>query len=86
MNADLLNLDSASCPRPSGRKVLRTEYVTTSAYIYTRDEFISGGGGGLKSLARIFCPLLARKSNAFARIVPNCLNENCYLKNSYAYA
>ena len=22
MNADLLNLDSASCPRPSGRQVL----------------------------------------------------------------
>ena len=50
MNADLLNLDSASCPRPSGRKVLRTEYVTTSAYI--RDEFRSGGGGG----AEVSCP------------------------------
>ena len=23
MNADLLNLDSASCPHPSGRQVLR---------------------------------------------------------------
>ena len=25
MNADLLNLDSASCPRPSGRQVLKNK-------------------------------------------------------------
>ena len=27
MNADLLNLDSASCPRPSGRQVLKDCHI-----------------------------------------------------------
>ena len=45
-----------------------------------RDEFRSGG---LKSLARIFFPLIARKSSGFARILPDFfLPENGYLKNS----
>ena len=38
---------------------------------------------GLKSLARIFFPLLARKSSGFVRILPDFfLPENGYLKNS----
>ena len=49
--------------------------------ISVRDEFRSGG---LKSLARIFFQLLARKSSGFARILPDLffLPENGYLKNS----
>ena len=31
-----------------------------------------GGGGGLKSLAQIFSPLLARKSKGFAPILLAC--------------
>ena len=50
------------------------------------DEFRSGGGGGgratLKSLARRFSPLLARKSSGFARILLAFLPENGYLKYS----
>ena len=46
------------------------------AHIIARDEFRSGGGGGgLKSLARIFFPLLARKSSGFARILTPFLPE-----------
>ena len=44
-----------------------------------------GGGGGLKSLARIFFSIiLARISrlSGFVRILPNCLPQNYYLKNS----
>ena len=59
-----------------------------STIIGVRDELRSGGGGGggggggLKSLARIFSPLLARKSSGFTRILPAFLPENGYLKNS----
>ena len=42
---------------------------------------------GLKSLARIFFPLLARKSSGFARILPDFfMPENCYLKYSRGVA
>ena len=37
---------------------------------------------GLRSVARIFFPLLARKSSGFARIVHDLLPEYGYLKNS----
>ena len=47
--------------------------------IGVRDEFRSGV---LKSLARIFFPLLAQKLSGFARILPDFLPENGYLKNS----
>ena len=47
--------------------------------ICVQDQFCSGGGG-LNSLARIFSPLLARKSSGFARILLALLPENCYLK------
>ena len=55
-------------------------YTRTCTYnhIGVRDEFRSGG---LKSLARIFFPLLAQKSGGFARILPEFLPENGYLKN-----
>ena len=43
-----------------------------------RDQFCLGG---LRSVARIFSPLLARKSSGFARIL-HFLPENGYLKNS----
>ena len=46
--------------------------------ISVRDKFRSGG---LKSLARIFFPLLALKSSGFARILPDFLPENGYLNN-----
>ena len=39
-----------------------------------------GGGGGLKSLAPIFSPLLDQKSSGFVRILL-FLPENGYLKN-----
>ena len=39
MNADLLNLDSASCPRPSGRQVLATSFAGYSGnLIITRSD------------------------------------------------
>ena len=38
--------------------------------------------GGLRSVARIFYPLLARKSSGFARILHHFLPENGYLRNS----
>ena len=38
--------------------------------------------GGLNSLPRIFFPLLARNSSGFARILPDILPGNGYLKNS----
>ena len=41
-----------------------------------------GGGGGLKSLARIFYPLVAQKSSDFSRILPAFLPKNGYLKIS----
>ena len=37
---------------------------------------------GLRSVARIFSPLLARKSSGFARILPDFLPEYGYYKNS----
>ena len=47
------------------------------------DEFRSGGGGGGWSLLPEYLfPLLARKSSGFARILPDFLPENGYLKNS----
>ena len=67
---------------PKSLKTLRSLYTYvcgTSPYWYlyrvppppppisVRDKFRSGGG--LMSLARIFFPLLARKSNGFARIL-----------------
>ena len=43
---------------------------------HVREEFRSRGGGGLKSLARIFSPsLFTRKSSGFARILPAFLPE-----------
>ena len=47
--------------------------------IGVRDQFRLGG---LRSVARIFSPLLARKSSGFARILHNFLPKNCYFKNS----
>ena len=47
--------------------------------IGVRDQFRLGG---LSSVARIFSPLLARKSSGFARILPDFLPEYGYLKNS----
>ena len=44
-----------------------------------RDQFRLGG---LRSVARIFSPLLARKSSGFARILHEFLPENGYLKTS----
>ena len=38
--------------------------------------------GGLRSVARIFSPLLARKSSGFARILPDFLPEYGYFQNS----
>ena len=38
--------------------------------------------GGLRSVARIFYPLLARKLSGFARILHEFLLEYGYLKNS----
>ena len=52
---------------------------STFKIIGVRDEFCSRG---LKSGARIFFPLLARKSSGFARILPDVLPENGYLNNS----
>ena len=50
--------------------------------IGVRDQFHLGGGG-LRSVARIFYPLLARKSSGFARILHGFfVPENCHLKNS----
>ena len=37
MNADLLNLDSASCPRPSGRQVLK-DWLLKRAYKDAKDS------------------------------------------------
>ena len=51
----------------------------TPAFIGVRDEFCSEG---LKALARIFFPLLARISSGFARILCDLLPKNGYLKNS----
>ena len=48
MNADLLNLDSASCPRPSGRQVLETCFDTNYGYKKAfnrgRSRIFMGGG------------------------------------------
>ena len=41
-------------------------------------SFRGGGGGGLRSVARLFSPL----SSGFARILQTFLPENGYLKNS----
>ena len=38
------------------------------AFMGVREQFCGGGGGGLRPLAEIFSPLLARKSNGFARL------------------
>ena len=52
------------------------QWVTT---IGVRDQFRLGG---LRSVARIFSPLHARKSSGFARILQSCfLARNGYLKN-----
>ena len=48
-------------------------------HIGVRDQFRLGG---LRSVARIVSPLLARKSNGFAQILHAFLPENGYLKNS----
>ena len=51
--------------------------------ISVRDEFRKFRSGGLKSLARIFSSIrLAWKSSGFARILPDFLPKNGYLKNS----
>ena len=50
-----------------------------SMHIGVRDQFRLGG---LRSVARIFYPLLARKSSGFARILHDFLPEYGYLKNS----
>ena len=47
--------------------------------IGVRDQFRLGG---LRSVARIFSPLLARKSSGFARILPDFLPEYGYFQNS----
>ena len=47
--------------------------------IGVRDQFRLGG---LRSVARIFSPLLARKSSGFARILPDFLPEYGYFENS----
>ena len=41
------------------------------ALMDVRDQFRLGGGG-LRSVATIFSPLLARKSSGFARILQTC--------------
>ena len=61
--------------------ILHSLYIIMKVYIGERDEFRSGWGGGVKSLARIFSPLLARKSSGFARILLAFWPENDYLKN-----
>ena len=48
MNADLLNLHSASCPRPSGRQVLRGTQFRSPGH-----SFSGGGGGGHKTLGAL---------------------------------
>ena len=47
-------------------------------HIGVRDQFRWGGGGALKFLARIFSPLLARKSSGFAQYYLLFLPENRY--------
>ena len=46
--------------------------------VRVRDHFVRG----LKSLARIFYPSLARKSSGFAQVLLAFLPKNCHLKNS----
>ena len=50
-----------------------------TGHIGVRDQFRLGG---LRSVARIFSPLLARKSSGFARILPDFLPEYGYFENS----
>ena len=45
-------------------------------HVCTGRVSFGGGGGGVKSLTRIFSPLLARKSSCFARIVLAFWGEN----------
>ena len=45
MNADLLNLDSASCPRPSGRQVFGTSWQAKKKRGEEFFFFFFGGGG-----------------------------------------
>ena len=40
MNADLLSLDSASCPRPSGRQVLGTLFLTIHIIMLSIESLI----------------------------------------------
>ena len=53
--------------------------LNISLSIGVRDQFRLGG---LRSVARIFSPLLARKSSGFARILPDFLPEYGYFDNS----
>ena len=50
--------------------------------IGVRDQFYFLGGGELRSLARIFYPVLARKSSGFAGILHVFLPESCHFENS----
>ena len=69
-----------------------TLYPSGSAKVLGKEGWELGGGGigvwdkfhsrGAEVIsARIFCPLLARKSSGFALILPEFLPENGYLKN-----
>ena len=74
---------------PSSSEVMNANwarYFLLSTYRRTGRVSFGGGGGGLKSLARIFCPLLAPKSSGFARILPNFLPENGYLNFLHSLA
>ena len=78
------NLDVCSTPPPPPRTRLYCEVGSWNKLLRSigvRDHFRLGG---LRSVARIFSPLLARKSSGFARILHDFffffLPENGYLK------
>ena len=60
----------------------RPSNLTPTHGIGVRDHGDQFRLGGLRSVARIFSPLLARKSSGFARILPDFLPEYGYFENS----